>query len=40
MKSLNKVIVYFLGEEAAQDKGELITAIAIAILCAFLLPLM
>jgi hypothetical protein len=40
MKSLNKVIVYFLGEEAAQDKGELLVAIAIATLCAFLLPLM
>jgi hypothetical protein len=40
MNTFNKVVVFFLGEEAAQDKGELITAIAIAILCAFLLPLM
>lgn len=40
MNTLNKVIVYFLGEEAAQDKGEFITALLIATLCAFLLPLM
>jgi hypothetical protein len=40
MKTLNKVIVYFLGEEASQDKGELITALVIASLCAFLLPLL
>lgn len=40
MKSLNKVIVFFLGEEASQDKGELITAVLIATLCAFLLPLL
>lgn len=40
MKTLNKVIIYFLGEDAAQDKGELITALIIATLGAFLLPLM
>jgi hypothetical protein len=40
MNTFNKVVVYFLGEEAAQDKGELITAIVIATICAFLLPLM
>jgi hypothetical protein len=40
MNALNKVIVYFLGEDAAQDKGELLTALLIATLGAFLLPLM
>ena len=40
MNTLNKVIVYFLGEEASQDRGELVTALIIATLCAFLLPLM
>lgn len=40
MNTLNKVITYFLGEDAAQDKGELITALIIATLGAFLLPLM
>jgi hypothetical protein len=40
MNTFNKVVVYFLGEEAAQDKGELITAILLAIFGAFLLPLM
>jgi hypothetical protein len=40
MKTFNKVVVFFLGEEASQDKGELLVAIAIATLFAFLLPLM
>jgi hypothetical protein len=40
MKTFNKVITYFLGEEAEQDKGELLTALLIASLCAFLLPLL
>lgn len=40
MNTLNKVIVYFLGEDAAQDKAELLTALFIATLGAFLLPLM
>jgi hypothetical protein len=40
MNTLNKIIIYFLGEEAEQDKGELLTALLIASLCAFLLPLL
>ena len=40
MNTFNKVVVFFLGEEASQDKGELITALVIATLCAFLLPLL
>ena len=40
MKTFNKIITYFLGEDAEQDKGELITALIIATLCAFLLPLL
>lgn len=40
MKTLNKIITYFLGEDAEQDKGELLTALLIASLCAFLLPLL
>lgn len=40
MRTLNKIITYFLADEAEQDKGELLTALIIAILCAFLLPLM
>jgi hypothetical protein len=40
MKTLNKIIIYFLGEDAEQDKGELLTALLIATLCAFLLPLL
>jgi hypothetical protein len=40
MKTLNKIIVYFLGEDAAQDKGELIIALVLATLGALLLPLM
>lgn len=40
MKTFNKIITYFLGEYAEQDKGELVTALIIATLCAFLLPLL
>jgi hypothetical protein len=40
MNVLNKVIRYFLGEEAEQDKAELLTALLIATLGALLLPLM
>jgi hypothetical protein len=40
MKTFNKVVVFFLGEEASQDKGELITALVIATICALLLPLL
>jgi hypothetical protein len=40
MNTFNKVVVFFLGEEASQDKGELITALVIATLSAFLLPLL
>jgi hypothetical protein len=40
MKTFNKVVTYFLGDDAEQDKGELLTALLIASLCAFLLPLL